>query len=614
MRPKRLLILILIGMLLLSACQAATPIPPTATVPPPPTETPIPPTKTPIPPTETPAVPVFEIVGLDGSTTSFTMDQIRALPVTSGKAGTKSSTGKITPPETWTGVAFKDIVALIPNFDETMGINVEASDGYAITFSYDQIMNGAFTQYDPGTGSELKTPFELTPIFAYELNGEPLDPERSGDLRVQVLSDEPKQVVDGHWSVKFVSKIVVRSLGEEWTLQLDGQISETMDRATFESGASPTCHGISWTDGSAQEWIGIPLWLMAGRVDDEVAHEGPAYSDELAEMGYTIDLIAGDGYTVSFDSTRVTHNDNIILAYLVNGNPLPEKYFPLRLVGNDLEKSEMIGNVVQIIVHTEGMVIPEADLMVSGLVANPLAFVEDDLRAMEVVQITAVHPKKGSQDYEGVRLNSLLEMAGVDSAATCLLLTASDGFTAEVMLADITACADCLVAFTEEVGVFNLAMPGLPSNTWMKDVTKIEVLGDAAEEQPSEATEVPVEVPADADLVITGLVANMLVYKEDDLRALEVAQISAEHPKKGTQNYEGVRLSTLLQMAGVDAKAVKLVFTAGDGYSAEVFIEEVNACADCMVAFTDTPNELFLAMPGMPSSVWIKDIVTIELQ
>ena len=499
-----------------------------------------------------------------------------------------------------------------------MGVSVEASDGYAITFSYDQIMNGTFIQYDPGTGDELKTTVPLTAILAYELNGEPLDPDRSGNLRLAVISEEPKQVVDGHWSVKFVTKLVVRSLGEEWTLQLDGQISETMDRATFESGASPNCHGLSWTDGSAQEWIGIPLWLMVGRVDDDVSHEGPAYSDALAEMGYTVDVVASDGYTVSFDSARITRNDNILLAYLVNGNPLPEKYFPLRLVGSDLEKSEMVGNVVQIVVHTQGMIVPEADLVINGLVANPLAFVEEDLRAMEVVQITAEHPKKGSQNYEGVRLNSLLEMAGVDASATRLLLTASDDFTAEVPLADVTACADCLVAFTEEPGVFNLAMPGLPSNTWMKDIVRIEVLSDAAAEEPAAATEAPTEapaeIPADADLVVTGLVATTLAFKEDDLRALEVVQISAEHPKKGMQNYEGVRLSTLLEMAGVDASAVKLVLTAGDGFSGEVFLAEVTACADCLVAFTDTPGELFLVMPGLPSSVWIKDIVTIELQ
>ena len=35
----------------------------------------------------------------------------------------------------------------------------------------------------------------------------------------------------------------------------------------------------------------------------------------------------------------------------MNGNPLPEKYFPLRLVGSDLAKNEMTGMIEKIMVH-----------------------------------------------------------------------------------------------------------------------------------------------------------------------------------------------------------------------------------------------------------------------
>ena len=617
---RRLFTLLFIGTLLFAACQPAATPAPTATLPPP-TQTSIPPSPTPLPPTptEVPAVPVLELVDVDGASTAFTLAEIKTLPVTTGAAGIKSSTGKITLPETWTGVALKDLVELLPAFDDTMGLSVEADDGYSITYSFDQVMNGTFIQYDPGTGEELKTPAPLTAILAYELNGEPLDPDRSGNLRLAIVSDEPKQVTDGHWSVKFVTKVVVRSLGEEWFLQLDGAISETMDRATFESGASPNCHMVTWTDDKAQEWVGLPLWLLVGRVDDEVKHEGPAFHDALAALGYTVDVVSSDGYTVSFESARMARNDNILVAHLVNGNPLPDQYFPLRLVGSDLEKSEMAGMITQIVVHVEGMTPPplEGDLAISGLVANPVAFIEADLRKMEVVQLTAEHPKKGAQDYAGVRLNSLLSMAGVDPAATTLRLVAGDAYSTTVPLADVTACADCLVAFTDEPNVLNLVMPGMSSGAWIKDIVRIEVLGEAGGAAPAAAAPASgtsFEVPADADLGIGGLVANTLIYQEADLRLLEVAAISAEHPKKGTQSYEGVRLSTLLALAEVDAAAKKLVFTASDGFTAEVFLAEVTACADCMVAFSDESGVLYLVMPGLPSNTWIKDIVKIEIQ
>ncbi len=61
-----------------------------------------------------------------------------------------------------------------------------------------------------------------------------------------------------------------------------------------------------------------------------------------------MDVVAGDGYTVTFDAARVKRNDNIIVAYKVNDNPLPEEYFPLRLVGADLQKNEMVGMIARI--------------------------------------------------------------------------------------------------------------------------------------------------------------------------------------------------------------------------------------------------------------------------
>lgn len=490
---KRLVFLFLVGCLVLSACQAATPQP-TNTLPPPPTETRVPPTNTPVPPTATPtpAAPVLTLTGVDGTSKSFTLDEIKALPVTSGQAGIKSSTGKITLPMLFKGVALKDLVAAAGAFDDTMGISVQATDGYAITFSYDQVMSGGFIEYDPGTGDELKSPVPVTAMLAYEMEGKPLDEQQDGILRLVIVSDEPKQVTDGHWSVKFVNLVEVKLLSTDWSLHLEGAINELMDRATFESGASPKCHGVTWTDDKAQEWVGIPLWLLVGRVDDTVKHEGPAFNDALADMGYTVDVIASDGYTVSFESGRIKRNDNIIVAYLVNGNPLPDKYFPLRLVGSDLQKNEMAGMIETIKVHVEGLPTPEvsatpavtetpsapsggADLTVTGMVENELSLTEADLRAMDVVQITAEHPKKGSQTYEGVRLSTLLDMAKVKDGATQVVFTASDGYSAEVFLTEIQACTDCMVAFTDTPGELYLVMPGMPGSNWINDIVKIDV-------------------------------------------------------------------------------------------------------------------------------------------
>jgi hypothetical protein len=435
-------------------------------------------------PTEA-AVPVLEIAG-ETETKSISMDDLKALPATEGYAGIKSSTGKITPPVMMKGVALKDLAELIGGMDETMGFNVVAEDGYSITYSYDQLQNGAFIAYDPATGEELKNPVELTAILAYEADGKPFDARQDGTLRLAIISQELKQVTDGHWAVKWVNKLEVKNLGADWVLLVEGALSKPTDRASVESCGAPQCHGTSWFDDKNQQWAGVPLYYFVGSVDDEISHEGPAFNRDLVKTGYTIDVISTDGYTVTFDAERVQYNKNIMVAYKVNDNALPEEYFPLRLVGEDLDKKEMVGMISQIKVGVEPLpaatepaaaALSEADatLTVGGSVGQEVFLNEAALRALEVVTINAESPKGGKSDYEGVRLSVLLEMAGAKDSATTLRITASDGYYAEVKLADLKACADCMLAFTNTAEKFKVVMPGMTSDMWVKDVTKLTV-------------------------------------------------------------------------------------------------------------------------------------------
>jgi hypothetical protein len=127
----------------------------------------------------------------------------------------------------------------------------------------------------------------------------------------------------------------------------------------------------------------------------------------------------------------------------------------------------------------------------------------------------------------------------------------------------------------------------------------------------------PTEAPAPAStptLKVTGLVANELALAEADLRAMEVVDIKAEHPKKGMQDYTGVRMSTLMTLAQVKPEAATLVITASDGFSAEIDVPTLTACTDCMLAFTDTPESFLAVMPGQSSKLWVKDVVSLEFK
>ena len=75
--------------------------------------------------------------------------------------------------------------------------------------------------------------------------------------------------------------------------------------------------------------------------------------------------------------------------------------------------------------------------------------------------------------YTGVSLSALLEDAGLASGGETLVFTASDGYQAEMALADALACANCIVAFDEDI--LRMVMPDMSSKLQVKDVIEISV-------------------------------------------------------------------------------------------------------------------------------------------
>lgn len=113
-------------------------------------------------------------------------------------------------------------------------------------------------------------------------------------------------------------------------------------------------------------------------------------------------------------------------------------------------------------------------------------------------------------------------------------------------------------------------------------------------------------------LTVQGKVTTALRLTVDDIKALGVEKLTLEHPKNGPTEYEGVRLSKVLDKAAPAADAAALVLTAADGFSAEIAISDVKACADCLIAI-DGAN-LNMAMPGMASRSWVRAVITIEVK
>lgn len=138
--------------------------------------------------------------------------------------------------------------------------------------------------------------------------------------------------------------------------------------------------------------------------------------------------------------------------------------------------------------------------------------------------------------------------------------------------------------------------------------------GDDAGETTSTAAVTTTATLGEAALTITGSVTGSVtaeqVFGIDALRDLEGVSLTLEHPKNGPTEYTGVRLKALLDLAGIDATATTVTLIASDGYSIDIPLTDVRACADCLVAFVGE-GSLSMAMPGMGSAAWVKDVVEI---
>jgi len=114
-------------------------------------------------------------------------------------------------------------------------------------------------------------------------------------------------------------------------------------------------------------------------------------------------------------------------------------------------------------------------------------------------------------------------------------------------------------------------------------------------------------------LAITGLVDNEMFWTEEEVRAMPTVEVEATNNQGAAETYTGVPLSELLAAAGVQDGATTIVFVGDDGYTAEVSLEELNACEDCIISFRNQGGFRSL-MPGFPGSVNVRGVVEIQVK
>ena len=122
----------------------------------------------------------------------------------------------------------------------------------------------------------------------------------------------------------------------------------------------------------------------------------------------------------------------------------------------------------------EGGASGDAALKVTGKVDSEKAWTEDEVKAMPTLDAERANKEGVMETYTGVSINALLDEAGVQSDATAIVMVADDGYEAEVALADIQACENCIMSFRSQGG-FSSVLPDFPGNVQVKGVIEIKV-------------------------------------------------------------------------------------------------------------------------------------------
>lgn len=98
-------------------------------------------------------------------------------------------------------------------------------------------------------------------------------------------------------------------------------------------------------------------------------------------------------------------------------------------------------------------------------------------------------------------------------------------------------------------------------------------------------------------------------YTKSELEALGTTSVDYTNKDGETTTYEGVPLMVVLEDAGLAEPGTTLVFTAADGYEAEVTTDEVLGCEGCTVAFDG--ESLLMVMPDFSGKLQVKDVISI---
>jgi DMSO/TMAO reductase YedYZ molybdopterin-dependent catalytic subunit len=138
----------------------------------------------------------------------YSLNEIRALPATTGHGFAVSTVGIKYGPYVCRGVLLTDLLAPAGGISAGEQAWISAPDGYLWVFDYDQVQGTGFITFNESL-KEIPSP-PLRILLMYEQDGKPLTYDDGGPLRVAIISEEEGVVTEGSAWVKWVDRIEIR--------------------------------------------------------------------------------------------------------------------------------------------------------------------------------------------------------------------------------------------------------------------------------------------------------------------------------------------------------------------------------------------------------------------
>jgi DMSO/TMAO reductase YedYZ molybdopterin-dependent catalytic subunit len=253
----------------------------------------------------------------------------------------------------------------------------------------------------------------------------------------------------------------------DWTLGVGGAVSNPLSVSYAELADMPQT-----------ELKDILMEKSLGE-DTTGSWSGVALTELFAQAGagefVSITAVAGDGYAIEISKDEL---QDAIVALKENGEWVAEAdpdHGPIRLVTPFTPANRWVFQLQEIQVNAEAAGVPaDAAFKITGNVETEVGWTEEKIRSMDSIEVEYTNKDGETNTYNGVRISDLLSKAGANSDATVLVLVADDGYSAEVSLADMQACTDCIVSFRNQGG-FSIVAPDFPGNAQVKGVVEIQV-------------------------------------------------------------------------------------------------------------------------------------------